>query len=67
MRAKETELEPLQVDEDTASEITGVHKKTLYNERRRGKLGFVRVGSRILYEPSELRRWVAANRVQATK
>lgn len=57
-------LEPLQVNEDKASELTGVCKKTLYNARRRGELGFARVGSRVLYPLPELRRWVAANQVR---
>lgn len=65
MQPTATGLEPLQ-DEDQASSICKVHKKTLYNERRAGRLGFVQIGSRVLYEPAELRRWIAAHRVQAS-
>lgn len=64
MQPAATALEPLQ-DEDQASVTCGVHKKTLYNERRKKNLGFVQIGSRILYEPAELRRWIASNRVPA--
>ena len=65
MQPAATALEPLQ-DEDQASKTCGVHPKTLYNERRAKRLGFVQIGSRILYEPAELRRWIASKRVPAT-
>lgn len=64
MQTTATPLKPIQVGEPQAAEITGVCGKTLYNARRRGELGFVRVGSRVLYPIAELERWVAANQVR---
>lgn len=66
MQSTATPLKPLQVSEPEAAEITRVCAKTLYNARRRCELGFVRVGSRVLYPIAELERWVAANQVQET-
>ncbi|BBO33241.1 hypothetical protein PLANPX_2853 [Lacipirellula parvula] len=52
---------------ECVDEARGARPNDLCNERRRGKLGFVRIGSRILSEPSELRRWITVNRVPVSK
>lgn len=67
MQSTATPLEPLQDEEQASKTCGGLHPKTLYNARRRKELGYVQLGSRIFYEPAELRRWIAAHRVPASK
>ena len=65
MQAK-SDPRPIQVSEADAAKITGVCGKTLYNERRAGRLQFGRVGKKIVYRLEELDRWSKSNTVDAS-
>lgn len=41
-----------------AAELFGVCERTIDNERRRGKLRTVKIGSRVLFDPQEIARYV---------
>jgi hypothetical protein len=50
---------PLLVDEREARRLLGgLSVKTMYNLRRSGELPSVKIGSRIMYDPTDLRAFV---------
>jgi hypothetical protein len=57
--------EPLAMGSDQAAESIGLQSPTLEKDRREGHLGipYVRAGRRVIYQLSDLRAWLAANRV----
>jgi hypothetical protein len=62
-RANTPQVPLLLVPEREARRILGdLSAKTMFNYRRAGLLGYVQVGSRIMYEPAALERFVAERR-----
>jgi len=52
-------LAPLLVNDHLAGQLLGgLCAKTLYNLRRSGELPAVKIGSRILYDVADLRRFI---------
>ena len=51
-------LSPFLVDEREAARLMGVCAKTLYNLRKGSELPFVSIGTRIMYDPADLRRFI---------
>ena len=61
-KAESSPLPPLLVDELEARRLLGgLCAKSMYNLRRQG-LPFVKVGSRVMYVPTELAAWVERQR-----
>lgn len=53
----------LLVDEQEARQLLGgLCAKTLFNFRQRG-LPYVKIGSRTMYDPADLRQWVSRQKV----
>lgn len=58
-------LPPILVDEQEARRLLGgLCSKTLFNLRQQG-LPHVRLGSRVMYSPADLARWVNERKVAA--
>ena len=57
--------EPLAMGSEQAAESIGLQSPTLEKDRREGHLGipYVRAGRRVIYQLSDLKAWLAANRV----
>jgi len=57
--------EPLALGSEQAAESIGLQPPTLEKDRREGHLGipYVRAGRRVIYQLSDLKAWLAANRV----
>jgi hypothetical protein len=55
--------QPIQVPESEAARLVGVCTRTLFNERRAGRIKFGRVGEKVVYRVDELDRWSRANEV----
>jgi hypothetical protein len=56
-------LAPLLVDEREARRLLGgLCPKTMFNLRRSGLLPFVKIGSRVMYRPTELAIWIERQR-----
>ena len=52
-------LAPLLVDEREARRLLGgLSPKTMFNLRRRGDLTAVKIGSRVMYDVADLRRFI---------
>jgi excisionase family DNA binding protein len=50
-----------------AAEFLGIKPNTLYDWVSRRQIAFVRLGRRIMFDPSDLETIVAKNRVEARK
>lgn len=59
----EISLEPLKSIKETRK-ILGVSEKTLRDWVWRKKIGYVKVGDRVMFEPEVVRQFIARNRVQ---
>jgi excisionase family DNA binding protein len=46
-----------------AAERLGISKWTLISWMGKGKIGYVKLGRRCLFDPQDLAEWVAANKV----
>lgn len=57
-------IDPLTVNEKTAAELFGLSPSSLEKDRADGHLGvpFIKAGRRILYQLSDLERWLESNR-----
>ena len=51
--------QPLLIDGKQAAKLLGISERHLANLRKAGKIPFVRLGGRVLYDPIALRRWIA--------
>lgn len=59
--------EPIAVDEQAASALTGVSVSSLQKMRMRGDgPPYVKLGQRVRYQPSTLREWVERHVVRST-
>lgn len=57
-------IEPL-IDVKRTRELLGIGRTTLFRMIQQGDIGTVRVGDRVLFEPDEIRRYIAEHRVVA--
>jgi excisionase family DNA binding protein len=55
----------LLISETEAARQLSLSRRTLFDLRRSGELPFVPVGAKILYDPSDLRAWIANKKVAA--
>jgi len=53
---------PLLLTERQAATWLNLSIRTLYTLRHNCAMPFVRIGSRVMYEPSELREWINARK-----
>lgn len=51
-------MDQILVNEREAARLLGVCEKTLYNLRTEGRVPHLRLGSRVLYSPDALKKWV---------
>lgn len=61
----QTGIQPLAVSTADAALTLGIQPSTLEKDRREGHLGipYVKAGRRVIYRLSDLKAWLAANRV----
>jgi excisionase family DNA binding protein len=57
--------EKMLLNEREAAALLGIGSRTLWQLRKDGKIGYVPIGARVLYDVSELRRWILRNKAQA--
>jgi Helix-turn-helix domain len=55
--ADSTPIAPLLLTEAQAARAMGVSVRTMFSLRRRG-LAFLKIGSKTLYRPGDLERWI---------
>lgn len=60
---------PLLIDDRTARQMLGgLSSRTLYTLRTTGDLPHCRIGTRVMYSPAELAKWIARRQnVEATR
>jgi hypothetical protein len=66
---RSAELEPLLTDDEVIQQLRldvgrKCPKEALKNMRRMGKIGYVRVGRRVLYRPEHVEEFIAAEEVE---
>lgn len=61
----ETTLPRMLLSEHEAAAALGLSSRTLFDARKAGRLECVRIGTRVLYTPVELQRFIDARRVVA--
>lgn len=49
----------LLISEKRAAELLSVSQKHLANQRKEGAAPYIKLGTKILYDPEALREWVA--------
>lgn len=55
-------IEPLAISETEAAKLLSVSTRTLFDLRKKGLIPHSWIGERVLYCPSELRRWLVEKR-----
>lgn len=55
-------IEPLLLNTKQASQALGISQRYLQQLTSDGGLPHVRLGRRVLFDPADLRRWIAANK-----
>lgn len=63
---KTTKTEPLLLDEREAARRLGVSPRSLWQLRKDGRIEWVPVGGRVLYEPAALAAFITRQRRPAT-
>ena len=53
------EVEPLLMDARTASKSLSISERSLWTFTKNGEIPCVRIGKRVLYDPNDLREWIA--------
>ena len=56
--------ERILLSSDETAKALGVSTRTLYNLRMAGGLPYVALGSRIMFDPADLRHWIEAKKTQ---
>jgi excisionase family DNA binding protein len=61
---KPTQVERVLLRENEAARSLGLSIRTLFSLRQQGAISFVKHGRAVLYRPSALEAWAAANEVK---
>jgi hypothetical protein len=65
MPAETTAIPAMLLSEPDAARSLNITARTLFSIRARGEISFVRIGSRILYEPQALADFISRQRTPA--
>jgi predicted DNA-binding transcriptional regulator AlpA len=60
-------IDPILIDANAAANALGICSKTVWSLTKNNDLPCVRIGQRVLYDPHDLREWVAQQKVTDAK